>query len=416
MLVSHLHAQPAAGRRDRQVPVTQPTDQVKGLSRRLLERQPLRVLADALLDRLAHLRRRPEETVRRHQPLDALVWALKVVRVHEKPQPPFTVGEVGKHRPTQEFLPKRLPESLHLAKRLRVLGPALDVPDALPPQLLLEFRLPPPRRVLSPLVGQHLLRRPVRRDAARQRLHHQRRPLVVRQRPRHQEARVVVHEGCQVQPLVASQEKREDVRLPHLVGRRPLEAPRAVFARRRRLARLEETRVVQDPPHLRLAHPQPLEARQHVADAPRAVLRVLLAQPHHRLLFGLRGHRLPARRRLRRLGHQCVHAPSLVRVHPVDDRCHARTEEPRQLAETHPSPQRLLHHPQPQHQRVRPAASCQLPRAAAALFGGPPPSASSSAFAHDRLSFPFSAVSGNGGDGARRFRERSDAHVVARGT
>ncbi len=282
-----------------------------------------------------------------------------------------------------------------------MLGPALDVPDALAPQLLLKLRLPPPSRVLAPLVGQHLLRRPVRRNAARQRLHHQRRALVVRQRVRDDVARVVVHEGCQVQPLVASQEKREDVRLPHLIGRRPLEAPRPVLACRRRLARLEQPRVVQDRPHLRLAHSEPLETRQHVADATRAVLRMLRAQPDHRLLSGLRRRRHPARRRLRGLGHQRVHAPLLVRGHPVDDRCHAGTEETRELPEAHRPGHRLLDHPQPQRQRVRPAATRRLLGAAAALTGGHPAPASCLALPHDRLSFPFSAVSGNGGDGAR---------------
>jgi len=205
------------------------------------------------------------------------VRPLEVVRVHEEPQPPLAVGVVGKHRAAQKLLPERLPEALHLAQRLRVLRTALDVTDPLTPQLLLEVRLAAPRRVLTSLVREDLLRRAVGGDAERERLHHQRRPLVVRQRPRHDEARVVVHEGCQVQPLVASQQKREDVRLPHLVGGCPLEAARAMLTCGRRLAGLQQTRLVQDPPHLCLAHTQRFEARQHVADAPRAVLRVLLA-------------------------------------------------------------------------------------------------------------------------------------------
>ena len=46
-------------------------------------------------------------------------------------------------------------------------GRLLMCSDALPPQLLLELRLPAPRRVLPPLVGQDLPRRAVLRDAAR---------------------------------------------------------------------------------------------------------------------------------------------------------------------------------------------------------------------------------------------------------
>jgi hypothetical protein len=288
LLIPHLHAQPAAGRCNRQVSVSQAPHQVEGLARGLLHREACRVVRDALLDGGPHLRRRPEEAIGGHQPLDALVRALEVVRVDEKPQAAFAVGEVRKHRPTQEFLPERLPESLHLAERLRVLRTTLDVTDALAPQLLLEVRLAAPRRVLATLVGQNLLRRPVCRDAARQRLHHEHRALMVRQRPRHDEARVVVHEGCQVEPVMASQKEREDVRLPHLVGRRPLEAPGRVLSVRRWLSLLDEPRLVQDAAYLRLAHTDRLEARQHVADAPRAVLRVLLAQRDHSLLLGLR--------------------------------------------------------------------------------------------------------------------------------
>ncbi|HUE27241.1 MAG TPA: hypothetical protein VMP89_10750, partial [Solirubrobacteraceae bacterium] len=61
---------------------------------------------------------------------------LEVVRVHEEPEPPLAVGEVRKHRSAQKLLPKRLPESLHLSERLRVLRTALDVPDALATKLL----------------------------------------------------------------------------------------------------------------------------------------------------------------------------------------------------------------------------------------------------------------------------------------
>jgi hypothetical protein len=397
LLVSHLHAQAAAGRCDRQVPVAQTADQVEGLACRLLERQAPRVLGDALLDRLTHLRRRPEEAVGRHQALDALVRTLEVVRVHEESEASFAVREVGKHRPTQEFLPQCLPESLHLAQRLRMLRPALDVPNALPTKLLLEVRLPTPRRVLAPLVRQDLLRCPVRRDAAGQCLHHQHRPLMVRERPRHDEARVVIHEGCQVQPLVASEQKREDVRLPHLIGRRPLEATRPVLSLRGRLPRLDETRLVQDAAHLRLAHPQRLEARQHVADTARAVLRVLLAQGHHRLLLGLLRRRLLTRRRRRRLRHQSVHAPLLVGAHPLDDRCTAGTEDFRQPAQAHRPRERLLHHPQPQCQRVRPASTCSPMGAAAALLGALPVTLSSLALAHTVSPSLLSLSAGEGG-------------------
>jgi len=181
---------------------------------RLLSRQPQRVVIDGALHRLTHLRRRLEVSVRGHEAIDALMRALKVVGIDEEPQPPLAITKVRKHRLGQKLLPERLPEALHLAQRLRVLRPALDVPNALPPQLRLECRLPTPRRVLPPVVRQHLLGRPVRCDAAVESLQHQHRLLLMRHRVRDDVAAVVVHEDRHVQPLVAAQQKREDVRLP----------------------------------------------------------------------------------------------------------------------------------------------------------------------------------------------------------
>jgi hypothetical protein len=159
-----LHVQPAARRRDRQVAISQPPHQVKRLPHRLQKRQPRRVLRHRLFDRLPHLRRRSKKSVRRHQSRERLVRPLEVIRVDKQLQPPLQIDEIGKHRPRQKLVPQRLPEALDLPQRLRVLRPTLDVRDPLAPQLLLEFRRAAPRRVLPPLVGQDLPRRPKRRQ------------------------------------------------------------------------------------------------------------------------------------------------------------------------------------------------------------------------------------------------------------
>jgi hypothetical protein len=190
------------------------------------------------------------------------VRTLEVVGVDEEAKPSLAVREVGKHGAGQKLVPQRFPEALNLAEGLRVLRPALHVSNALAPKLPLEFRAPAPRRVLPPLVRQDLSRVAVRCHPAPERLHHQARALMVRQRVRHDEARVVVHETGQVEPLVPAQEKREDVRLPELVGLRTLETPRAVLVGLRlRPCLRDQSLLVQDPPHLCLAHPEPLEAR-----------------------------------------------------------------------------------------------------------------------------------------------------------
>jgi len=232
--VAQLHREAASLSRDRQIAIAQPPHQIKRLPYRLLVRQPFRVLGHVLLDRCSHLRRRAEESIRRHQPAQRLVRPLEVVRVDEERQPPLQIVEVGKHRPREKLVPQRLPEALHLAERLRMLWTTLHVRDSLAPKRFFEFRRAAPRRVLAALVGQDLPRRAECRDALVQRIHHQRRLLVVRQRVRHQKPRVVVHERRQVHALVSPQEKREDVRLPELVRLGALEAPLRMLPRHRR--------------------------------------------------------------------------------------------------------------------------------------------------------------------------------------
>ncbi|HTD57753.1 MAG TPA: hypothetical protein VK672_02560, partial [Solirubrobacteraceae bacterium] len=125
----------------------------------MLERQPQRVGLHVLLDRRSHVRRRLEEAVRGREPLDTLVRALEIVGVDVEPQPPVAIGVVAEDRARQELLPERLPETLHFAQRLGVLWAALDVPDTLTPELLLEVGLAAPCRVLPALVRQDLLGR-----------------------------------------------------------------------------------------------------------------------------------------------------------------------------------------------------------------------------------------------------------------
>ena len=233
--------------------VSQLPRQVEGLPHRLLQCQPRRVLLDRRLHRRAHLRRRAEVPVCRYQAFDALVRPTEVVPVDEESEPSHAVVEVGEDGATQKLLPQRAPEALHLAQCLRVVWPTLDVLDVLPAQLRFELRLPSPRRVLPAVVRQHLSRRTEGRHAALEGLHHQRRLLLVRHGVPHDEATVVVHEDCHVQPLVPSQQEGEDVGLPELVWLRPLEAclrPRCLLDLRR--PRLEQALLVQNPPHRRL--------------------------------------------------------------------------------------------------------------------------------------------------------------------
>jgi hypothetical protein len=101
---------------------------------------------------------------------------------------------------------------------------ALEVLDPVPLQLRLELRRAAPGRVLAPLIGEDLARHAVVGDPAGKRFQHQRAALVVRQRKTHQIARMIVEECRHVDPLVAAQQEREQIRLPELVRFSSLEA------------------------------------------------------------------------------------------------------------------------------------------------------------------------------------------------
>lgn len=314
-LVAHLHAEPTLGRRNRQITIAQASDEVEGLLDGLLLGQAQGVFLDVLLDGRPDVGRGPEEAVGRHEALEPLVWALEVVGVDEELEPSRQVREVREDRAREKLLPQGLPEALDLAEGLGVLGPALDVPDALAPELLLEFRRPSPGGVLPALVREDLPGRAVGRDAALEGFHDELALLVVGQGVADDEARVVVHEGRKVDALVLAQEKREDVRLPELVGLGSFEAPLGVLTRSQDRLFRKQPLLVKDPADLGLRYAERLEAREDVTDAARAVVGVLAleASDGFAARVGLRL-LLALDRRLRRA--QALHAQKAVAPNP----------------------------------------------------------------------------------------------------
>jgi hypothetical protein len=228
--IADLYAKRTAGGCDAEVLIAEATDQVERLLHGLLLREAQRIRRDLRLDRGAHVWRRAEEAVRRDRAVDALMRALKVVVLDEELDAAKAIREVREDRLTQKLLPQRLPETLDLPERLRMLGSALAVVDPMPAQELLKLRRSTPRGVLPTLVGQDLARLAVVRDAALQCLDHQTGLLVVRHRPRHEVPRVVIHEADHVHALMTPQLEREDVALPHLVRLGPFETTRRLVA------------------------------------------------------------------------------------------------------------------------------------------------------------------------------------------
>jgi hypothetical protein len=170
--VADADVEACLARGDRQALITELTDDVERLARLLLEREAQCVRLDLLLDRLAYVLRRAEETVRRDQAVERLMRPLKVVVREVVLEPSLRVDEVREHGAPEKFIPQRLPEPLDLAERLRMLRPTTDVRDAVTCERLLEFGATAPHRVLPTVVGEHLGGLAVRRHAPFEGLHH----------------------------------------------------------------------------------------------------------------------------------------------------------------------------------------------------------------------------------------------------
>lgn len=276
-----MDLEPRRAGRDRQPLIAELADDVERLARRLLEREPQLVGRHRAFDLGADVRGGPEIAVRGDQPVERLVRALKVVVADEVIEPALRVDDVREHGAAEKLVPERLPEPLDLAERLRMLRPATNVLHAHPREQLLELGLAAPHGVLPAVVSEHFGRLAIRGHATVERLHHQRRLLVVRERVPDHEAAVVVHEHAHVEPLGPPQPEREDVGLPQLVRHRTFEAPRRMLALQRHLRCLDEPLGVENLPHFLFTHAQRLEPRQYVANSPAAPVLMFAFERDH---------------------------------------------------------------------------------------------------------------------------------------
>ena len=309
--IADLYAKRTTGGCDAEVLIAEATDEVERFLRDLLLCESQRVRLDLRLDGRTDLRRRAKKPVGGHVTVDALMRTLEVVMLDKQLDAAKTVREVREHGLAKKLLPQRLPEAFDLAERLWMLRPALDVRDTVTAHEFLKLRRAAPRCVLTPLVRQHLARFAVLCDAALERLNDQATLLTVRHRPRHEIARVVVHEAGEVNALVTPQLEREDVALPKLVRLRAFEAPRRFVTRLRRHVFGHQAFLVQNAPHHRLRDAEPFEACEHVADPSRAPLRVRRARRDHLGTRHLLRLLLPARHGCTaQLRPQCFHAPA----------------------------------------------------------------------------------------------------------
>lgn len=122
----------------------------------------------------------------------------------------------------EELAPDGSPETFNLAQGHGVMGPALDVADAVLLELGFEAADAAPGGVLAPVVGEHLPGRLIFADGHPVNFNDRRSGGAAEQvRPDHK-AGIVIEEGDQVS-VTTAQPEGEDVRLPHLVGGGPFE-------------------------------------------------------------------------------------------------------------------------------------------------------------------------------------------------
>ncbi|HTY86014.1 MAG TPA: hypothetical protein VMB80_00995 [Candidatus Acidoferrum sp.] len=199
-----------------------PAHHVEGRLGFAAQGQLQQVFLNARLDGLAQLGLDLEEAVGRAQSVNALVGPLVVV-VFDPELDPFAGRlEALERGPDQKVLPDGGPEAFHLAQRHGMVGPGFEVSHTVFLQLGLEATGAPPGSVLAAIVSEHLLgrlilagRHPVNLDDGLGR-------GAAEQVGADDVPRVIVHEGDEV-GVAPAQPEGEDVGLPHLVGRGPLE-------------------------------------------------------------------------------------------------------------------------------------------------------------------------------------------------
>ena len=225
----HLHA--ALLRLDHDRLLAQAPHHVEGALRFPAEGELQDVLLDATLDHSPEFLGDPEEAIGRAEAIQALVRAPMVVILHPEADPlagRFEAVELG---PLEELLPDRLPEALDLAERHGVVGPALEVMDAILLELGLEAGGAPPAGELPALVGEQLLRDAVFRHGPAVDFEDVLRGLAAEHIEPHDVAGVIIEEADQI-GVLAAQAEGKDVGLPELVGCGALEAARCGGAAR----------------------------------------------------------------------------------------------------------------------------------------------------------------------------------------
>ena len=248
-------------------PLANPTGNVERCLGHTVARQFQGVGRHTLSQHGQHLGGGAKETIGRHQAVDSLVGTLEVIVVDEMPDSAAGVLQIEKHRRFDTLPPQRSPETLDLAQGLRPLRFGHDVLDPPLVHFTMESARAAPGDILAAVVGEYLLGRAVGYDRRPHDLQDQGRRLAGVDPVAGEESAVVVHEGHHVNPPVLPlQDEGEQIGLPKLVGRGPLELPLLIGMRMGGHLLHLVARLVQDPRHGPRRGRQGWPAEQHVAD------------------------------------------------------------------------------------------------------------------------------------------------------
>jgi hypothetical protein len=187
-----------------------------------VQRDLFGVVLHALLDHLTQMLLNVKKSVGRTDPLDPLVRPLMIVIANPETDPFPCFLQPLKARMAEELIPDALPEPLHFAQRLRMMGRTANVMDPITLQFFRELALPAPTGILPPVVRQHLPRHSVFGYRATVCLDDLLGPLASEQSPADNVSGMIVQEGDQV-GVALKQPKREDIALPELVRLGPFE-------------------------------------------------------------------------------------------------------------------------------------------------------------------------------------------------
>ena len=199
-------------------------DHVEGRLGLAAQGQLQEVVLDAGLDGLAQLARDFKVAVGRAKAFDALVRPLVIIVFDPQPDAFPRRLEALELRSGEELLPDAFPEAFDFAQGHRVMRPGFEVVGPVLFHLGLEARGTAPVDVLPAVIGEHLFGWLVLGGRNPKYLQHVIGCVAAEQIGSNHEPRVIIHEADEI-GVAATEPEREDIGLPHLVGRGPLEEP-----------------------------------------------------------------------------------------------------------------------------------------------------------------------------------------------